>query len=393
MAIDKEFYNENSAQKLGWKPEWFGKFEEFDEHLTEAITAWQSSHNLTADGLCGPGTFKVLIQERKIATEKEAEEQESNGTSGKEFYNESSAEKLGWTPDWFGEGLAAFDTDLTEAIAKWQTDRDLTADGLCGPSTFRRIWTEREEDIDAHEPVIIKRQQHIVHNGNFIEIDWDRVVLWSDVGGLKCESGTYSSYAGKPDRAPNHFVNHWDVCKTTKSMAAVIAKRGISIHFGIDYDGTIYQLLDTQHAAWQAGGRLWNHTGIGVEICNPYYEKYQKFYTDKGLDPRPIITDGTCHGRSMKPFMGFYPVQLEALAALWAAIHQGLGIPLDVPTKDDGTPETGLHGESVAAVFNGFINHYNLTKRKIDCAHPCLNMPEMAERAKEIVRRNSDGTV
>ena len=45
-------------------------------------------------------------------------------------------------------------------------------------------------------------------------------------------------------------------------------------------DGTIYQLLDTQHAAWHAGGRLWNHTGIGVEIANAYYLKYQNLRPD-----------------------------------------------------------------------------------------------------------------
>tara|TARA_B100001989_G_scaffold247546_1_gene219892 strand:- start:725 stop:1240 length:516 start_codon:yes stop_codon:yes gene_type:complete len=171
-------------------------------------------------------------------------------------------------------------------------------------------------------------------------------------------------------------------------MAKVIAKRGISIHFGIDADGTIYQLLDTQHAAWQAGGRKWNHTGIGVEICNPYYEKYQ----DKN-NPRPMITNGTCHGRSMKPFMGFYPIQIKALTALWAAIHQGLGIPLEVPLDDNGDLETGVDARCEAATFDGFINHYNLTRRKIDCAFPSLDMIQIAEDAKALVRNSPNGTV
>ena len=384
MAIDKNFYNENSSRKLGWKPDWFGEFDEFDEDLVDAITEWQAANGLTADGLCGPGTYKVLVKEREEAEEKAASEQKT----GKHFYNESSSERLGWKPDWFGEGLTEFDDELLEAIKKWQRDNDLEDDGLCGPGTFRRIWTEREQDIDDHEPVIIRTQQHIVHNGSFIPIDWDRVVLWSDDDGLGCAPGTYSSYAGKPDRKPNHFVNHWDVCRSTKSMAKVIAKRGISIHFGIDSDGTIYQLLDTQHAAWQAGGRKWNHTGIGVEICNPYYEKYQ----DKN-NPRPMITNGTCHGRSMKPFMGFYPIQIKALTALWAAIHQGLGIPLEVPLDDNGDLETGVDARCEAATFDGFINHYNLTRRKIDCAFPSLDMIQIAEDAKALVRNSPNGTV
>ncbi len=394
MAIDKGFYNENSSRKLGWKPDWFGNFTDFDEDLTAAIKDWQSNNGLQADGLCGPGTFKVLVESRKTAAAQP--EVPESGTQGKHFYNESSSERLGWLPSWFGDGLSDFDDALLEAIKAWQRDHDIEDDGLCGPGTFRRIWTAREVEIDDHEPEITRvwTQQHIVHNGNFIPIEWDRVVLWSDEdGGLGCKPGSYTSFAGKPDRKPNHFVNHWDVCRSTKSMAAVIAKRGISIHFGIDYDGTIYQLLDTQHGAWQAGGRLWNRTGIGVEICNPYYEKYQSYYTDKGLDPRPIIKDGTCHGRSMKPFMGFYPVQIEALTALWAAIHQGVGIPLEVPLDENGDQVKGLDTSCVEGKFDGFINHYNLTRRKIDCAYPALDMKQIAEDARELVRRTSDGTV
>ena len=214
------------------------------------------------------------------------------------------------------------------------------------------------------------------------------MVLWTDDGGYGCGPKTYSSYGGKADRKPHYFVNHWDVCRSTKSMAKVIAKRGISIHFGIDADGTIYQLLETQHAAWQAGGRKWNHDSIGVEICNPYYEKYQN-----KDNPRPIIKDGVCHGSKMKPFMGFYPVQIEALAALWAAIHQGIGIPLEVPLDANGEPVTGVDSRCAASTFEGFINHFNLTRRKIDCAHPSLDMKQIAEDAKEIVRRSSDGAV
>ena len=34
--MDKEFYNEASAARLGWTPEWFGA-KEFDETLTKNI--------------------------------------------------------------------------------------------------------------------------------------------------------------------------------------------------------------------------------------------------------------------------------------------------------------------------------------------------------------------
>ena len=51
--MDKVFYNESSALKLGWEPDWFGATD-FDEVLTKKITQFQKSLGLSADGLCGP---------------------------------------------------------------------------------------------------------------------------------------------------------------------------------------------------------------------------------------------------------------------------------------------------------------------------------------------------
>jgi len=63
--MDKVFYNESSAAKLGWKPDWFGE-DDFDDDLTNAIAAWQKKNGLTADGLCGPGTFRRIFTERQV---------------------------------------------------------------------------------------------------------------------------------------------------------------------------------------------------------------------------------------------------------------------------------------------------------------------------------------
>ena len=65
MTIDKNFYNQASAAKLGWDPSWFG-VKYFDESLTRAIKKWQKDHRLTADGLCGPGTFRRIWTARQV---------------------------------------------------------------------------------------------------------------------------------------------------------------------------------------------------------------------------------------------------------------------------------------------------------------------------------------
>jgi hypothetical protein len=146
-----------------------------------------------------------------------------------------------------------------------------------------------------------------------------------------------------------------------------LKKRGISVHFCIDNDGTIYQLLDTQHAAWQAGGRNWNHRSIGVEISNAYYTKYQSWYEKNGYGPRPVRDDVRVHGRRLEEHLDFYPVQIEALKALWKAIHNAHDIPLQCPTDNNGQTLNAVHPGSESGNFEGFISHYHLTRRKIDC--------------------------
>ena len=291
----------------------------------------------------------------------------------KDFYNKSSSDSLGWLPEWFG--CYEFDYRFVQAVQAWQREHDLKADGLVGPATYRRIWTEREVNISSYEPsdrcTLRKGDKYIVHNGNFLPIQWDKVVLWDEPDGFKANKGTYTDYTGKIDREPTMFVNHWDVCLSSESCATVLNKRGISVHFLIDNDGTIFQMLDTQHKAWHAGIPKYeggNTKGVGVEISNAYYPKYQNWYKTHGFGERPLQEDGYVHGTTLAPFLDFYPVQIEALKALWAAVHHGLDIPLVYPTNKEGNMETSVHAECERGTFHGICNHYNFIKSKIDCA-------------------------
>jgi hypothetical protein len=286
----------------------------------------------------------------------------------KVFYNRSSANSLGWEPSWFG--AEHFDEDLTSKVRKWQRARGLVADGLVGPTTYRRIWTEREEESN-HRPMEISRsseESFIVHNGRHIPIKWNKVIRWDQPNGLRSNKGNYYDYSGKPDRKPTFFINHWDVCLSSESCAKVLNKRGISVHFCIDNDGTIYQLLDTQHGAWHAGSTEANKRSIGVEISNAYYPKYQSWYVKNGFGERPIKSGAQVHGGTLGDFTWFYPEQIAALKALWSAVSSGLDIPLEYPKDSSGALSTTVHEECRKATFRGFCNHYDLSKRKIDCA-------------------------
>ena len=293
----------------------------------------------------------------------------------KNFYNESSANQLGWEPSWFGEKY--FDDKLVRAVKKFQKQYGLVADGLCGPTTFRRLFTERSAHIDELKPDDIKYSNYIVYNSQFHPIKWDKVVLWTEKGGLAAQPGSHYDYTGRPKRQIRLFVNHWDVCLNSTSCQSVLDKKNISVHFLIDNDGTIYQTLDMQHGGWHAGKDKVNRASVGVEISNAYYPKYQDWYVRNGYGERAMVEGATVHGSTLDPFMDFYPVQIEALKALWVAIHDSTAVEYKAPLDSNGNTST-VYEQSVAyGSFAGFISHYHVSKQKIDCAN--LDLKTMLE--------------
>ena len=285
-------------------------------------------------------------------------------------YNINLSRRYGWKPNWFGAD--DFDENLVKKIMEFQQSLGITADGLCGPSTYRRIFTAREANIDDYEPT----GEHIIYNGEFFPIEWDKVVTWDEPGGLRMNKGTYTDYSGKEPRDISMFVNHWDVCLSSKSCASVLNKRKVSVHFCIDNDGTIYQLLDMQQRAWHAGNSIVNTKSVGVEISNAFYPKYQDWYT-KRFGPRPVITDAVVHGRTLETHLGFYQIQLDAAKALWKAVSVACKVPLVAPMKNGGL-DTGVNSDVWRGRFKGFFNHYNVTSKKIDCAG--LDLANMLEK-------------
>ena len=261
----------------------------------------------------------------------------------------------------------------TEAkVKEFQGDNGLSVDGIVGQNTWRLLL--RVIDSCGIE------KKHIVHNGKLIPIGWDKVVLWHEPGGLAIKPGRYYDNSGKAERKPTMFVNHWDVCLSAESCTNILNDRGVSVHFCLDNDGTIYQVLDTQHGGWHCSRAAGNKKSIGIEISNAYYQKYQKTYVKNGFGERPIQTEGLVHGRKLNPFLWFYPRQIEALKALWTAVSVSYGIPLVYPQNDDGTPCTTTHEGCIKGTFEGFCNHYNFTDRKIDCAG--LDIPGLIEEVR-----------
>ena len=293
------------------------------------------------------------------------------------FYNEGSAAKLGWTPDWFG--CDDFDEDLINAIIKFQKEHNLTADGLMGPTTYRRVYNDRVANLEDYQPKSMKnnRESFIVYNSDYLPIEWPRVRLFFEGDGYKLTKG-FKKMTQKRD--PKFFVCHWDVCLSSETCFRVLKKRGISVHFAIDNDGTIYQFMDMNDVAYHAGSRKWNNASVGVEITNAFYPKYQDWYKRKGFGERPVIKDAMVHGKKLETHLGFYPVQRPALQALMKADHKATGMPLKAPLDRKGNTSTKVSKPVADGRFEGFVSHYHLTNRKIDCAG--LDIKKLLEEIK-----------
>src|SRR5262249_54330518 len=62
-------------------------------------------------------------------------------------------------------------------------------------------------------------------------------------------------------------VIHFDAAGTSKRCFEILQdRRGLSVHFMLDLDGTIYQTLDVKESAWHA--TIANGRSIGIEVAN-----------------------------------------------------------------------------------------------------------------------------
>jgi hypothetical protein len=296
--------------------------------------------------------------------------------SNKETYNKNQAKRFGWKPEWFIPGHNSFDSALTLAIKHFQSVRGLTPDGLCGPGTFRAISAERGALEAAEELGWVTDESDVLWwNDTPIKIDWpsEKVHTFKDAGFPYPISKGLTKYSRKRDI--KSFVTHWDVCLNSMSCARVLAKRNVSVQFCIDNDGTIIQLHDMNDACWHAGNSKVNHSAVGVEISNAFYTKYQSWYKKNGFGERPIKSGALAQNRKIEDFTWFYPVQIEALKALYKAIHEGCGIPLESPDEKWAYDKNAASGK-----FKGFMNHFHCSTKKIDCAG--LDIEEILKEIK-----------
>jgi len=254
------------------------------------------------------------------------------------------------------------------------------------------------------EPVAAPCGEEIIVAGARVPIG-TRVVLWTDEGGYDAyrnglsERGFGEARGRTPAEVAAHvdqLVLHYDACGTSRVCFDVLRDRGLSVHFLLDLDGTLYQTLDLCETAWHA--TVANGRSIGVEIAQigaypPGTETLDEWYPrdaagpwirlprrpdgqgrDGGLLPpgfvgrpaRPERTQGIVNGTRVEQH-DFTHEQYETLVKLAAGLCRVLPrIRPNAPRGTDGEVRVDALSEADFAAFHGILGHQHVQANKTD---------------------------
>jgi N-acetyl-anhydromuramyl-L-alanine amidase AmpD len=215
-------------------------------------------------------------------------------------------------------------------------------------------------------------------------------------------------------RVVDQFVIHYDVCGIAKQCFNVLHDhRGLSVHFMLDVDGTIYQTLDLKERAYHATTS--NHRSVGIEIANmgaygpgdtavldawyprdaagrPFIRVPEKLgdplirtpgFTGRPARAQPVR--GVIQGQELVQY-DLTPQQYAALIKLTAALHRIFPkIRLEYPRGADGKVLPHKLPDEELAKYEGVLGHYHIQTNKTDPG-PAFDWDKVIEGAKRQVR-------
>jgi len=162
------------------------------------------------------------------------------------------------------------------------------------------------------------------------------------------------------------FVIHHDGCNSADMCFSVLQnERGLSCHFLIDNDGTIYQTIDLALMAYHAAE--WNTSSIGVELCNRGDAKKEPNYYSSGrFGPKRDVKPCRINGSTFLAF-DYTEAQYDAMTRLGRALQRLLpNLPAEFPQSSAGVASWDTMPTSASFRFSGYIGHYHLTNQKWD---------------------------
>jgi N-acetyl-anhydromuramyl-L-alanine amidase AmpD len=215
-------------------------------------------------------------------------------------------------------------------------------------------------------------------------------------------------------RVVDQFVLHYDVCGIAKQCFNILHDhRGLSVHFMLDLDGTIYQTLDLKERAFHATTS--NHRSIGIEIANmgaygpgdtkvldewyprdaagkPFIKVPEKLgdplIRTKDFTARPIRPDpvrGVVQGQELVQY-DLTPEQYAALIKLTAALATVFPkITPDYPRDAAGNLVTAKLPDDRLAAYQGVLGHFHVQTNKTDPG-PALQWDKVIDGARRLLR-------
>lgn len=200
---------------------------------------------------------------------------------------------------------------------------------------------------------------------------------------------------GELQEVVDQLILHYDVSGTSRQcFERLHDDRGLSIHFMVDVDGTIYQTLDLKEKAWHA--TFANSRSIGVEIAHmgaypdPEHGVFKRWYAETDEVGAKLTIPSEAHPDSVRdadysarPARGekisgeingqqlwqydFTEEQYRALAHLAATLHVAFPkMALDFPRDEKGELLLDTFSKPEWEQFSGLLGHYHVQTNKID---------------------------
>jgi N-acetylmuramoyl-L-alanine amidase len=212
----------------------------------------------------------------------------------------------------------------------------------------------------------------------------------------------------------DQVVVHYDVAGTSRSCFRILHDvRGLSVHFMIDLDGTIYQTLDLKERAWHATTS--NDRSVGIEIANigayadnekaPFDRWYGKDASGRtiihvpgdaggpaalrtpgfvGRPSRPDPVRASIQGRELSMY-DFTPEQYASLTMLTATLCRVFPkIRCDYPRDSAGNLITRKLPDDQLASYAGLLGHYHIQENKADPG-PAMQWERVVDGARKMI--------
>ena len=212
----------------------------------------------------------------------------------------------------------------------------------------------------------------------------------------------------------DQFVIHYDVCPVSQTCFKVLHDhRGLSVHFMLDIDGTIYQTLDLKERARHA--TISNARSIGIEIANmgaysaknrETLEKWYEAHDDGGVrlkasrphnelgvrtpdfvgrPARKELIVGTIQGTELAQY-DFTPEQYDSLIKLTATLCKIFPkIECDYPKDAEGELIPRKLDDEAWNEYQGVLGHYHVQLNKTDPG-PAFDWEKVIGGAQELLK-------